>query len=184
MIIPKNAKRVYKGILFDVYHYQQKMFDGSYETFEKIRRKPSVQIITVTKKHTIMLIDEKQPGDKRYITIPGGQVDAPEKILPAAKRELLEETGMIARKMLLWKTVHSNSKIDWASHYFIAKDCEKKQRYISDKGEKIRPFEVTFEKFMKIAEHKDFNNKQLADILYRIKHDRKELKKFKSLLFD
>ncbi len=38
MKIPPNAKRVFKGIIFDVYQWQQKMFDGSKETFEMLKR--------------------------------------------------------------------------------------------------------------------------------------------------
>ena len=36
--LPKNAKRVFKGKIFDVYQWDQKMFDNSVEIFEKMKR--------------------------------------------------------------------------------------------------------------------------------------------------
>lgn len=38
--IPSFAKKVFKGIMFDVYQWQQKMFEGKLETFEKMKLKP------------------------------------------------------------------------------------------------------------------------------------------------
>ena len=36
MSIPNHAKKVFAGKTFDVYHYEQKMFDGSTQIFEKL----------------------------------------------------------------------------------------------------------------------------------------------------
>ena len=43
MVIPHNAKKVFNGILFDVYQWKQKMFDNSIKTFEMLKRKSSLQ---------------------------------------------------------------------------------------------------------------------------------------------
>jgi hypothetical protein len=45
MPIPEHAKKVFAGKTFDVYHYEQKMFDGSTQIFEKLKRNHSVDII-------------------------------------------------------------------------------------------------------------------------------------------
>lgn len=45
MKIPEDAKLVFKGVIFDVYQWEQEMFDGTYETFEAIKRVGTVQII-------------------------------------------------------------------------------------------------------------------------------------------
>ena len=45
--IPADAKRVFEGVIFDVYQWQQKMFDGSTETFEVLKRPDSVEVIAI-----------------------------------------------------------------------------------------------------------------------------------------
>src|SRR3990167_56699 len=97
--IPKKAKRVFKGVLFDVYHWEEKMFDGSHQTYEKIKRKDSVTVIAVTEDDKIILLDEEQPGRKPFLAVPGGQVDEGETFEQAGRRELLEETGYEPREM-------------------------------------------------------------------------------------
>ena len=37
MKVPKQAKRVFKGVIFDVYQWEQEMFDGTKEIFEKLK---------------------------------------------------------------------------------------------------------------------------------------------------
>jgi len=33
-LVPEEAKLVFKGIIYDVYQWEQKMFDGTFSTFE------------------------------------------------------------------------------------------------------------------------------------------------------
>lgn len=47
MKIPINARRVFKGIIFDVYQWEQKMFDGNFKTFEMLKRPNTVEIIAI-----------------------------------------------------------------------------------------------------------------------------------------
>ena len=54
--IPDNAKIVFNGILFDVYHWEQKMFDGTTRTFEAVRRIPTTQILAVTEQKKIVIL--------------------------------------------------------------------------------------------------------------------------------
>ena len=43
--IPKDARCVFKGVIFEVWQWEQKMFDGSMATFERIKRPDTVVII-------------------------------------------------------------------------------------------------------------------------------------------
>jgi hypothetical protein len=45
--LPENATRVYKGTIFEVWSWPQEMFDGSIETFERVRRPHTADIIAV-----------------------------------------------------------------------------------------------------------------------------------------
>jgi len=182
-MIPKKAKRVFKGIIFDVYQWEQKMFDGTSGTFEGIKRRPSTQIIA-TVKNKILLQKEEQPVIGKFISFPGGVIDDGEKPLAATKRELLEETGMKAGKIKFWKKADFSKKIEWETYYFIAKDCKKVQEKHLDNGEKITPLLVSFEEFVYIVSREDFRNKEFSNYMFRLKQDKKKLEEFRKLVFE
>ena len=100
--LPENAKCVYKGKLFDIYNWEQEMFDGSFETFEAVKRCDSVQVIAVTPNKKLIITKEAQPYVGNFLSIPGGRVDKGEGHEEAAKRELIEETGIKSKKLIFW----------------------------------------------------------------------------------
>src|SRR6266567_3374658 len=87
--MPKEVKKVFSGVLFDVYQWQQKQYDGSYKTFEKIKRSDTVTVIPITNDRKIILTEQEQPATDPFIGFPGGVIDLDEDPLETAKRELL-----------------------------------------------------------------------------------------------
>ncbi|TSA44612.1 NUDIX domain-containing protein, partial [bacterium] len=111
--IPAKAKRVFRGVIFDVWQWKQKMFDGSVEIFEKLRRPDTVNVIPVIG-NKIMILKQRQPDWKKEKTsLAGGRIDEGEKPLAAAKRELLEETGYASKNWTLWKEQNPSEKMVW-----------------------------------------------------------------------
>ncbi|MEI7603954.1 MAG: hypothetical protein WCJ19_02970 [bacterium] len=45
--IPEDAVKVFSGVIFDVYQWQQLQFDGTYATFEKIKRNDVALVIPI-----------------------------------------------------------------------------------------------------------------------------------------
>lgn len=149
--IPENAKRVFKGIIFDVYQWEQELYNGSKAVFEKLKRPDTVVILPVLPDGKIILIEEEQPGSDLVIGIPGGRIDEGEEVLEAAKRELLEETGYEADKFILWDVQQVVNKIDWVIYTFIAKGLRKIAEPKLDGGEKITLKHVSFDEFIDIG---------------------------------
>jgi len=160
--LPKNAKKVFSGILFDVYQWRQKMFDRSYKTFEKITRRDTAGVIAITIDKKILLTKQKQPGMKQFLGTPGGIIDKNEDPLVAAKRELLEETGYESTNWSLFEAVQPTTKIDWAIFTFIAKDCQQISSPKLDSGEKVEVLHLTFEEFITNVKKDEFRDKELA----------------------
>lgn len=183
-IIPQHSKKVFEGILFDVYHWEQKQFDGTYKTFEALKRLPSVQIIATTKNGKFVILKEQQPQDEEvgYSLIGGGCDYEDEPAQNGARRELLEETGMICEELELLEVTHPGGKIDWPCYYFIAHNCEVVQEQNLDSGEKIEVLEVDFEEFLEIVEEEHFRNKYFSNYLFRILHTPDKFKAFKEKL--
>lgn len=143
-IIPQNAKliseraeKVFQGKIFDVYQWQQELFDGSHATFEMLRRPDTVNVLAV-KDGKLVLIKQQQPGSAEFYGIPGGRHDNPrETELEAAKREMLEETGMTFKNWrLIWAT-QPFGKMEWFVYLFLATDFESQTVQKLDAGEKI-----------------------------------------------
>ena len=93
---PDNAQKVFEGVLFNVYQWPQKMFDGSTITFESLERRDTVTIIPVTEDGKIIMTKQEQPCAKPFLSLPGGIMDPGEAVFVAAKRELMEETGYLS----------------------------------------------------------------------------------------
>lgn len=135
-LIPKDAKLVFKGIIFDTYQWQQQMFDDSYQTFEMLKRKDSVSIVSVID-DKILIMNELQPGDKWRLRFPGGGVDQAEQQLDAAKRELFEETGLKFSNWRLINAYQPYSKIDWCvCTYLATENTTELNSDLNNEGEK------------------------------------------------
>ena len=149
--LPKSARRAYRGKIFDIYQWPVRGYDGKTYVFEKVKRPDTALIVPVTNDGQIILCKQEQPGKKQFISIPAGRIDKNETPLQGAKRELLEETGYKAGKWVLFEAAQPVSKVEWAIYTFIAKNCHKVSAQNLDGGEKIKPFLVSFNKFVKRA---------------------------------
>lgn len=168
MSIPHPAKKVFSGIIFDVYQWPQKMYDGSTETFEMLKRADTVQVIA-TRGDKILLAYETQPTKGPAYTLFGGRVDKGEKPLAAAKRELKEESGLTAKNWQILKRWRPFNKIDWEIFLYVARACRQVSAPTLDPGEKIETREVSFDQFVKIVTQEKFWGKELTIELLRRK---------------
>lgn len=92
VLIPAKAVRIFEGVIYDVYQWQQELFDGSKATFEMLRRPDAITAICVVD-GKILVINEEQPHRGKKVSFPGGRREPGEETSRAAQREVLEETG-------------------------------------------------------------------------------------------
>ncbi len=180
--MPKNAKCVFRGVLFEVWQWEQKMFNGSVKTFEKLKRPDSVFILPVTQDKKIIILDEKQPRKKPILTLPAGRIEENEPPLKAAQRELLEETGYKAKKWQLFEAFHPVSKIDWAIYVFVAKNCEQIQDPTPDEGEKISIKILNFDKFFDMVVKNKIRATSFSKHFLQAQADKKYMDKIRKMI--
>lgn len=180
-MIPEKAKLVYDGIKFRVYQWEQKMFDGTTQIYEGVKRTPSVQVIATTKNNQIIILNEEQPYMGKFTSIPGGMADFDEKAIEAAKRELKEETGLVTSNWEKFMEFQIGDSIDWKIDYFIARKCKKTSKQRLDRGEKIIVKTVSFQEFIQLTQKKDFRSKYLGSQIKKM--NKKQLQEFKQTIF-
>jgi 8-oxo-dGTP pyrophosphatase MutT (NUDIX family) len=153
--VPQHAKRVFQGVVFDVYQWEQEGYDGKVRMFEKLKRPDTVLIIPVTSEGQIMLTRQEQPGRKPKFAFPGGRVDAGEDVFAAAQRELLEETGYTSDSWDLLEAVQTVTKIEWAVYYFVAQNCVKVAEQRLDGAEKVEIIPKSWDEFIQLVHRTD-----------------------------
>lgn len=180
--IPPQAKKVFEGVIFDVYQWEQEMFDGSTETFEVLKRRNGANIIAQMQDGSMVLIDELQPNwSAPYTGLPAGSSNPGETILQTAQRELLEETGLASDDWQQWFVVSPASKIEWDIYIFIARNTYTKAEPRVDAGERITTRFVTKEQFVEEARKETFRISEVSYVLNKLKADNK-LDEFYKLL--
>lgn len=149
--LPPNAKRVFAGAIFDVYQWEQELYDGSHATFERLVRPDTVVVFPVLPDGTIILVEDSQPGRDTILTAPAGRVEEGETPEGAALRELLEETGYRPERLEEFYTRTPAEKIDWMVHVFIGKGCVKIAEPVLDPGERIKEHPIAFEELVRLT---------------------------------
>ncbi len=181
MKLPQNAKLVFKGKIFDVYQWEQLLYDGSVATFEGLKRPNTIQIIpTIGDK--VLFSHEEQPNKPLSNTFLGGRAEEGEEPLVTAKRELLEETGLESDDWELLKIYENEGKIEWSIYLFTARNCKKVAEPNLDAGEKIDVKEVSFDKFLDIVSSEKFWGRDIANDILRMRLDSKKIEEFKKKL--
>ena len=137
ILIPPEAERVFQGVIFDVYQWQQELFDGSTATFERIKRADTVLAICIVD-DKILIVEDEQPGRGKTVKFPGGRVDPEDgSIVMAAKREIREETGYDFAEWKLANVVQPENKMEWFVSIYIADNVTRQRMAKNDAGEKI-----------------------------------------------
>lgn len=182
MKIPTEAKQVFKGVIFDVYQWPQKMYNGSLATFEMLKRPNTIEVIA-TQDNKILLSVQSQPTKANFYSLFGGRSDPGEEPLATAKRELREESGLESNNWELYKIYEPFHKIDWQIYTYIARNCVSTGRQQLDSGEKIEVIKCTFDEFVEIVlSNKYWGNELALDICKKLRNPTK-LSTFKRKLF-
>lgn len=180
--IPKEAKKVFAGKVFDVYQWEQEMFDGSFQTFEMIDRPDTVEVIPVNDDGKLIISREQQPGGQAKVGLIGGRVDPGESPLEAVKRELLEESGYVAEEYTLWYKESPFEKIQWDIYVYVAKGVKKVSDQQLESGEKIELLYVSFDEFInKYVMEETFRDVECKIEVFKSKNNPDQYEKLKNL---
>jgi len=173
---------MFKGQVFEVWQWEQKVFDGTTEIYEKISRPDSADVIAVVG-DKILIEEQEQPHRAPFVSIPGGRCNEGEEASTGAKRELLEETGYVSDDWTMFRERKPFNSLEWTVYTFIARDCKHIQDPHLDAGERITIKPVSFDEFLELSQRPDFRDKELALYLLRTQFDPEFKKELKEKIF-
>jgi ADP-ribose pyrophosphatase len=134
---------VYEGSFIRVLKDSARLPDGSIHMREHITHPGAVAVLALLDNGNLLLERQFRYAPQReFIEVPAGKIDSGEDILLCAQRELLEETGYVAREWrhltTAWPCIgYSNERIE----YFLARGLSHEGRQL-DEGELLEVLEL------------------------------------------
>lgn len=148
-----SSKEVFNGSLLHVYSDQVKLKNGKSATREYIKHKGAVCIVPVDDEGNVYIEHQfRYPFHKTIIELPAGKLDSfEEDHLEAAKRELLEETGLTASSWsLLGEYTPSPAYTDEVIYIYIAKGLTQGKQDL-DEDEFLEVEKIPFKQLLEMV---------------------------------
>jgi ADP-ribose pyrophosphatase len=122
-----GTEQIYRGTIIDVERLTVKLPNGRVVTRDIVRNPGASAVVPLTDDGCIILVEQfRKPIEKTSLEIPAGKLDKGEDPTDCAKRELLEETGYTAGKLVKILTIHPTPAFaDEILHIYLATDLSK-----------------------------------------------------------
>ena len=130
---------VYEGMFIKVRRDTVRVKDREYVR-EIVESNTGVLIAAIDDKNRIVLVKQYRHNHGDVYEVPAGAIKENETPREAAKRELLEETGISAKKWRLISTHHNGVHNEGLNYFFLAQDLSTVKNS-PDQDEQISGFE-------------------------------------------
>jgi ADP-ribose pyrophosphatase len=146
---PVSREELLKGKFLHVVRDTVRLPDGGSATREFVLHPGAVAVVPLLDDGRIVLERQYRYAAGRVVVeIPAGKLDAGEQPLRCGQRELLEETGYVAREWAFAFTMYPTvAYSDEAIEIFFARGLELKEAQL-DEGEFLEVFTATPEEFL------------------------------------
>ena len=129
-----SSELIYKGRIIDFRRDEVELENGEKAIREVVSHPGGVCVVAIDENENVFLVEQfRYPYMKELLEIPAGKLDRGEDPFEAAKRELLEETGVVANSyMSLGQLYPSPGYFDEIIYMYMAKDLEYKSQSLDE----------------------------------------------------
>lgn len=161
---------VFHGQLFDVVRTRARDAQGALHDVEFVRSRDVVRVYAFsTDWRYAYLISERRPGYRRpRLRVISGGVDRGETPLQAAKRELREEAGLHATKLVRFHTSRQSLKVLVTVHHVLALGARKRYKQLLEPLERIAIRKVAVSKLSELVWNGSFAEDDVAFAILKI----------------
>jgi len=147
-----SSHQVFAGKVINVVKDRVLLDNGKETCREVVRHRHAAAVVALDEKSNVLLVEQYRYSIQKDMTeLPAGLIDEGETSLEAAKRELLEETGHVAKNWRLLTEIYPSSGVhDEKIYIYLATKIEKISGLSLDGDEvlvcKKEPFNTFLEK--------------------------------------
>jgi ADP-ribose pyrophosphatase len=121
-MITRNRKNLFEGLVVDIEQMEVKVGNKGWHTYQIVRHPGGVGVLPLHEDGTVSLIRQLRPAvDSFLLEIPAGRLDAGENPEKCGRRELTEETGILAERLEPLGIINPSPGVfDEVVHLFVA----------------------------------------------------------------
>ncbi len=150
----KNSESlVYRCRIFDVYEADVKLPNGRLVKQTRIEHKPTIAVVPIDEKGNLILLNQFRSAlNRNLLEIPAGSLDTEESIEACVQRELAEEAGYQADRLIkLFEGYLVPGYCNEYMHFFLALDLFEKS-LPPDEDEVIEIVRIPFDEALCMIE--------------------------------
>lgn len=182
--MPNDAKNVFNGTIFSIWQWNQRLFDGSKQLYERATRADVTHAVGVLPDGRILLTEDRQPHRIAVITPPGGKVEQGETPEEAVRREFMEEIGYEIETLIPWHQYKpANDKLEYTCWAYVARNIRKTSEPQPEAGEKIKVLFYSFDEFLALGQNPKMRDLVIRIILLEAQLDSTKRNKLKELFY-
>lgn len=142
--------------------------DGAEATFFVVENPDWVNVIALTEKSEVVLIEQFRHGAEEIVLeIPGGMINEHESPEAAARRELLEETGFSSNEFIFLGKSRPNPAIqNNRIFHYLALDCKKTHETAFDEHESVKTKLVSMAEIENLIRNEKFTHSLAITAFY------------------
>lgn len=153
-----KQEEIHKGKIFSLWGGQVELDNGEIVVREYIRHSGGVGIVPVVDGNIILIRQFRISIERELIELPAGRLEPDENPMECAARELEEEIGYRAGKLIhIASYFASVGNSNEEMHLFLALDLEKTERHLED-DERIREVVLPLEQVKEKLANKEFED--------------------------
>lgn len=166
--IATKKSRVYDGTVIKLDVDEVVLENGKFSSREVVRHVGGAAVLAVDDNQDLYFVRQfRYPYGEEMIEIPAGKLNEGEDPLTCAKRELLEETGLVAEK---WEKIGafrpSPGYTDEVLHIYLARDLSEREQHLDD-DEFLDVVKFNAIKAMKLIEKGEITDAKTVIAIFR-----------------